>query len=135
MRWLWWLQGCASRGGGGGGGESGTQKFVYQKWLDKVFPLVNFVFSPGDHFGLWGGSRGGGVTLLAKTKMEHRPGWLVWVCGEDRPWAWRSNPKHRRCADRIATGPYCYSGAKTWCCTEKMLLHPRVPGPGTREGF
>ena len=25
---------------------SGTQKFAYQKWPDKIFPIVNLVFSP-----------------------------------------------------------------------------------------
>ena len=29
------------------GGGSGTQKLVYQKWPDKIFPTVNFVFSRG----------------------------------------------------------------------------------------
>ena len=41
---------------------SWTQKFVYQKWPDKSFPIVNhldFVFS---NFGLEGG--GGGLPLL-----------------------------------------------------------------------
>ena len=36
----------------GGGGASGTQKFVYQKWPDKIFPIVNFVPGGG------GGGRG-----------------------------------------------------------------------------
>ena len=31
---------------GGGGGGSRTQKFVYQKWPKKIFPIVNFVFFP-----------------------------------------------------------------------------------------
>ena len=42
----------------GEGGGSGTQKFVYQKWPDQIFPFVNFVFSHDGHFGLEGG---GGV--------------------------------------------------------------------------
>ena len=29
----------------GGGGRSGTQKFVYQKWADQIFPTVKFVAS------------------------------------------------------------------------------------------
>ena len=40
---------------GGVRGGSGTQKFVYQKWPDKIFPMVHFVFSHDDHFGLEGG--------------------------------------------------------------------------------
>ena len=40
------------------GGGPGTQKFVYQKWPDKIFPILNFVFSHDGHFGLEGG---GGV--------------------------------------------------------------------------
>ena len=35
-------------------GGSGTQKFVYQKWPDKIFPMVNFVFSHYRHFGRGG---------------------------------------------------------------------------------
>ena len=30
---------------GGEGGGSGTQKFVYQKWADQIFPTVHFVVS------------------------------------------------------------------------------------------
>ena len=42
-----------------GRGRSGTQKFVYQKWPDQIFPVVNFVFSHDGVFGLeGGGSRG-----------------------------------------------------------------------------
>ena len=40
---------------------SGTQKFVYQKWPKKIFPIVNFVFSRDGHFGLGGGGPGGSV--------------------------------------------------------------------------
>ena len=42
---------------GEGGGGSGTQKFVYQKWPDKSFPIANFRFFPLSS--LWSG--GGGV--------------------------------------------------------------------------
>ena len=38
------------------GGGSGTQNFVHQKWPDKIFPTVNFVFS---HDGPSGLGRGG----------------------------------------------------------------------------
>ena len=37
--------------GGGGGGQT----FVYQKWPDRIFPIVNFAFSHDGHFGLGGG--------------------------------------------------------------------------------
>ena len=43
-----------------GGGGSGTQKFVYQKWPNQIFPIVNFGFSYNGHFGLGGGGGGGG---------------------------------------------------------------------------
>ena len=46
------------RGGGGGGRGSGTQKFVYQKWHDQIFLIVNFVFSHEGHSGLEGGGVG-----------------------------------------------------------------------------
>ena len=29
----------------GGGGGSGTQQFVYQKWPDQIFPIVNLAVS------------------------------------------------------------------------------------------
>ena len=48
----------AQGGGGGvlrGEGGQGTQKIVYQKWPDQIFPVVNFVFSHDGHFGLGGG--------------------------------------------------------------------------------
>ena len=35
-------QGSIRRRGRGGEGGSGTQNFVYQKWPDKIFPVVNF---------------------------------------------------------------------------------------------
>ena len=46
------------RSGGGGGGGGAGQKFVYQKWPDKISSVVNSVFSHDGHFGLggpWGG--------------------------------------------------------------------------------
>ena len=64
--------GCGGRRGakGGGSGRSpfewvgglvggfGTQKFVFQKWPDQIFPFVNLVFCRDGHFGLGGGGRG-----------------------------------------------------------------------------
>ena len=41
---------------------SGTQKVLCQKWPNKIFPAVNFVFSCDGHFGLgWGGGGAGGM--------------------------------------------------------------------------
>ena len=42
----------------GGAGGSGTQNFVYQKWPDQIFSIVNFVLSHDGHFGLKGGGGG-----------------------------------------------------------------------------
>ena len=42
-----------------GGGGSGSQWFVYQKWPNKIFPFVNFVF-PHDG-NLWSGGWGSPV--------------------------------------------------------------------------
>ena len=42
---------------GGGVGGSRTQKFVYQKWPNKIFPIVNSVFPP--RWSLWSGEGGG----------------------------------------------------------------------------
>ena len=59
----------------GRGGGSGAQNFVYQKWPDQIFPIVNFVFSHDGPFGLGGGGvqgwgwhkvRGGGVPSLLR---------------------------------------------------------------------
>ena len=60
-----------------GGGGSGTQNFVYQKWPDKISPIVNFVFFQCDHFGLEEGGPGGGGGLNPPPcgkKIKHRPG-------------------------------------------------------------
>ena len=38
-------QGSIRRGEGGEGGF-GTQKFVYRKWPNPIFPMVSFVFFP-----------------------------------------------------------------------------------------
>ena len=50
---------CLVIRGGGGAGQSrpgsGTQKFVYQKGPDKIFPIVNFVFFPTMVTLVWGG--------------------------------------------------------------------------------
>ena len=46
-----------NRGGGPNeerGGRGWDPKFVYQKRPDKIFLMVNFVFSPDGHFGLEG---------------------------------------------------------------------------------
>ena len=40
------------------GEESGTQEFVYQKWPDKIFPMVNFVLATMVTL-VWGGGGGG----------------------------------------------------------------------------
>ena len=51
------LQMCARNQGSfrrGEGGGFGTQKCVYQKWPNRIFPIVNFVFSHDGHFGLGG---------------------------------------------------------------------------------
>ena len=56
---------------GGEGGGSGTQKFVYQKWPNKFFPLVNFAFSHAGHFGLEGGGGVQGVPPPRHTVYGH----------------------------------------------------------------
>ena len=60
----------------GGGGGSGTQKFVYQKWPDQNFPIVNFRFSHDGHFGLGGGGGGpmGGVPPTAILSLSCQRG-------------------------------------------------------------
>ena len=81
--------GLSTGGGGGGGlirevseggqgagrGGSGTQKFVYGKWPDKVVPIVNFAFSLYSHFGLEGRRRvqlrGGGLLLWCTAILIH----------------------------------------------------------------
>ena len=54
-------------GGGGGGKGSGTQKFVYQKLPDKIFPVqISFFLTMVSGGGE--GVQGGGGTLLAEKK-------------------------------------------------------------------
>ena len=48
------------------GQGSGTQNFVYQKWPDPIFPIVNRFFP---RWSLWSGGGGGG---------QHEA--MVWVC-------------------------------------------------------
>ena len=63
-----------------------TQKFVYQKWPDQIFPVVNCVFSRDGPFGLGGG---GG------------DGWMTEACGGGGgavPW-------HTGAAALLASGP------------------------------
>ena len=55
-------------GGGGGEGGFGTQTFVYQKWPDKTFPIVNFIFFFDGH---WSGG-GGGMTMCQASPSNPR---------------------------------------------------------------
>ena len=60
-----------------GGGGSGTQKFVYQKWPDQIFPMVNFVVSHDGHFGL--GPGGGDPPIVyggSTTSLWGGGGWF-----------------------------------------------------------
>ena len=91
-----------SRRGGGGGGAPGTQKFVYQKWPNQIFPMVHIFFPHDGHFGLEGGGvRGGGVdpppcrkntlsigllpTLRVGPPFKHSPGWELQCKKKNRP--------------------------------------------------
>ena len=71
QRFLWLAgSGHPSREMGEEGGEaSGDPTIVFQKWPDQIFPMVNFIFSRGGHFGLEGGggglAQGLGITLFA----------------------------------------------------------------------
>ena len=58
-----WGKGGGGLLSGGGGRGSGTQKFVYHKWPDQIFPTVNFVFSRDGHFGLAGGGLAQGLGI------------------------------------------------------------------------
>ena len=60
--------GAVARAVWGRGGGSGTQKFVYQKWPDQIFPIAKFVFPHECHFGLGGG---GGATPPPPTVYGH----------------------------------------------------------------
>ena len=50
--WEFWVSVWNIKKGGGEG--VWYQKFVYQKWPDQIFPIVNFVFPHIGHFGLGG---------------------------------------------------------------------------------
>ena len=62
--WYWATKGGRLLSGGREGGRGfGTQQFVYLKWPDQIFPVVNFVF-PAMVPLVWGGrgpEGGGGV--------------------------------------------------------------------------
>ena len=55
------------------GGGSGTQKFVFQKWPDKIFPMVNFVFSRDGHFSREGGGGAGWGGVTPPSSFGVRP--------------------------------------------------------------
>ena len=57
------------RNGGRGGRGSGTQEFVYQKWPNQIFPIVNFVFS---HWSLWSGGGVGGAPSMVVGRSNVR---------------------------------------------------------------
>ena len=67
----------------------GVQKFLYQKWPDKIFPNVNFVFSREGHFGLGRGEEGFGgappplVFNYSKAALDREDGYLIHSQG---PW-------------------------------------------------
>ena len=83
---------------------SGTQQFVHQKWPDKIFPMVKFVFSHDGHLGLGlgavqeGGGGGGLLLRLSVVLMERWPRDLDRVLDRPRPPAPR--PRARRAIQR-----------------------------------
>ena len=96
-----------------GGRGSGTQKFVSQKWPDKIFPMVNCLCSHEGHFGLGGGGVRGAASILwfsavpihpwlrmgveRCTRIRRRMGaWCVWGWGGGAVWVCmgvRAEPK------------------------------------------
>ena len=52
---------------------SGAQKFVYRKWPDHIFPVVNFVFSHCGHCGLEGGGPRGPLLLWCMAILNSPP--------------------------------------------------------------
>ena len=64
-------QGCVRREEGGGG--SGNQRFVYQKWPDKIFRMVNFVF-PTLVTSVLGGEGGKPRSSYGVRPFEYFPG-------------------------------------------------------------
>ena len=66
-------QGCIRREGERGGGGSGTQKFVYQKWPDQIFPTANLVVSHDGHFGRDGGAGGGAPPMVVSRSDTSLP--------------------------------------------------------------
>ena len=89
------------------GRGSGTQKFVYQKWHDRIFPIVNFVSSHDGHFGLEGGE---GRALL-EGEGGHR--------GSPRAVAERSQGMCKRLGEAVSGGWKCGWG---WCWGMGMPL-------------
>ena len=86
---------------------------MYQKWPDQIFPIVNFVFSHYDHFGLGrgGGGFGGGVP----------PPWFLIIL--KKPWV---------------GGGGCLPGAHqtgAQCATFEQLSPTLVPEAGPQPGY
>ena len=93
---------CWKRGGGGRG--SRTQKFMYQKWPNPVFPSVNFILS---HYEIWvpGGTPpplvtvSRSITALGAAPRCTAPSFLTgggWVRGSQRmspQGSWGLNPR------------------------------------------
>ena len=67
----WFLLRESGRGGGGSEEEGGGQIFVYQKRPNKVFAMVNFVFSPTVVTFVWAGGGPGGVPPAPPTVYGH----------------------------------------------------------------
>ena len=65
-----WLGPANMRRDEGGGGGSGTQKILYQKWPDQIFPFVNVVLPTTVTLvcsgGVQGGEGGAGSKLLRR---------------------------------------------------------------------
>ena len=76
---------------GDGGGSLGSKSFLCQKWLNQIFPMVNFAFSHDGHFGL--GERGGssyGYQTFQYVRGQASP--LASTAKGLTPWHQHKNP-------------------------------------------
>ena len=106
-----------------GGGGSGTQKCVYQKWPDQLFPIVNCVFPHDGHFGLGGGGgiQGGGAggSSYACSHVSLAPG---------------GRPRCARQSTRRAPGTRRGTASTARCARGGLTAEERRGGGGAWRG-
>ena len=105
-------------GGRGEGGGSGTQKTVYPKWPDQIFPIVKFRFFPTMVTLVWGG---GGVSTTPPYNQTEgggvgtRPWWLALLACGSAYWPLAFEPSAMTSGHPHYCGhPHCHGHPPAW---------------------